>query len=118
MHRVGRVARAGRTGVTYSFVSQQELPYLFDLALFLGLNLPDPNQGPFSIHSYYYYFFFEMFCVILFLNLDLILLVTEFKPSDMRFGNIPRMLFESYLDQVNALIQKDDDSCRLQKVIN
>lgn len=36
VHRVGRVARAGRSGTAYSFVTPDELPYLFDLQLFLS----------------------------------------------------------------------------------
>ena len=36
VHRVGRVARAGRTGCAYSFVAQDELAYFVDLQLFLG----------------------------------------------------------------------------------
>merc|ERR1719510_629414 len=36
VHRVGRVARAGRRGQAYSFVAGDELPYLVDLQLFLG----------------------------------------------------------------------------------
>ncbi|XP_065063488.1 ATP-dependent RNA helicase DDX54-like [Rhopilema esculentum] len=36
VHRVGRVARAGRSGTAYSFVANDELPYMLDLHLFLG----------------------------------------------------------------------------------
>jgi ATP-dependent RNA helicase DDX54/DBP10 len=36
VHRVGRTARAGRSGWAWSFVSQTELPYLVELQLFLG----------------------------------------------------------------------------------
>ncbi|XP_034941130.1 ATP-dependent RNA helicase DDX54 [Chelonus insularis] len=39
VHRVGRCARAGRTGTAYSIVSNDEYPYLLDLHLFLGLPL-------------------------------------------------------------------------------
>lgn len=39
IHRVGRAARAGRSGEAYSLVSPDELPYLIDLQLFLGLGL-------------------------------------------------------------------------------
>jgi len=36
VHRVGRVARAGRPGNAYSFVAGDELAYFVDLQLFLG----------------------------------------------------------------------------------
>ena len=39
LHRVGRVARAGRVGSAYSLVCSEELAYLFDLTLFLGYPL-------------------------------------------------------------------------------
>ena len=49
IHRVGRVARAGRTGTAYSLVATDETAYFIDLQLFLGgspeiipLN-PDPE---------------------------------------------------------------------------
>lgn len=36
IHRVGRTARAGNKGWAYSICSEQELPYLLDLEIFLG----------------------------------------------------------------------------------
>ncbi|CAF3672293.1 unnamed protein product [Rotaria sp. Silwood1] len=36
LHRVGRVARAGRMGTAYSFISTDELSYLFDIQEFIG----------------------------------------------------------------------------------
>lgn len=39
VHRVGRVARAGRTGVAYSFIAPDEASYLMDLHLFLSKEL-------------------------------------------------------------------------------
>lgn len=53
----GRVARAGRSGTAYSLVAPDEMPYVFDLHLFLGRPLvlagtqempagePDPVAG-------------------------------------------------------------------------
>ncbi|KAL4389997.1 hypothetical protein AHAS_Ahas03G0101000 [Arachis hypogaea] len=35
VHRVGRVARASRTGTAYSFVTSEDMAYLLDLHLFL-----------------------------------------------------------------------------------
>lgn len=39
VHRVGRCARAGRTGTAYNIVSPDEYAYLLDLHLFLGRSL-------------------------------------------------------------------------------
>ncbi|KAI9185728.1 hypothetical protein LWI28_010155 [Acer negundo] len=36
VHRVGRAARAGRTGTAFSFVTSDDMPYLLDLNLFLS----------------------------------------------------------------------------------
>lgn len=46
VHRVGRVARAGRSGTAYSLVAPDELPYLFELQLFLekSLVVAKPNS--------------------------------------------------------------------------
>ncbi|XP_061458852.1 ATP-dependent RNA helicase DDX54 [Rhineura floridana] len=48
LHRVGRVARAGRSGTAYSLVAPDETPYVFDLHLFLGrpLVLASPHEKP------------------------------------------------------------------------
>ncbi len=35
VHRVGRVARSGRTGTAYSFASPDEVPYMADVFQFL-----------------------------------------------------------------------------------
>ena len=39
VHRVGRTARAGKKGWSYSLVRQSDAPYLLDLQLFLGKRL-------------------------------------------------------------------------------
>uniref|UniRef100_A0A669BFJ6 DEAD (Asp-Glu-Ala-Asp) box polypeptide 54 n=1 Tax=Oreochromis niloticus TaxID=8128 RepID=A0A669BFJ6_ORENI len=36
LHRVGRVGRAGRSGTAYSLICPDEMPYVYDLYLFLG----------------------------------------------------------------------------------
>merc|ERR1719487_2566300 len=36
VHRCGRTARAGRSGVAFSLVNYDDLPYAMDLTLFLG----------------------------------------------------------------------------------
>ena len=36
VHRVGRAARAGRSGTAFSLVGYDEMPYMLDVHLFLG----------------------------------------------------------------------------------
>jgi len=36
VNRVGRAARAGRTGTAFSFVTSEDMPYLLDLHIFLS----------------------------------------------------------------------------------
>ena len=52
VHRVGRTARAGRSGWAWSFVGPTELPYLVELQLFLGRPLlrdvPSGDEGPYT----------------------------------------------------------------------
>uniref|UniRef100_A0ACD6AG90 Uncharacterized protein n=1 Tax=Avena sativa TaxID=4498 RepID=A0ACD6AG90_AVESA len=45
VHRVGRVARQGRTGTAYTFVTSEDMPFLLDLHLFLSKPLrPAPTE--------------------------------------------------------------------------
>ena len=46
VHRVGRVARAGRTGNAHSFLVKEELGFLVDLHLFLGRKIAAASKAP------------------------------------------------------------------------
>lgn len=46
VHRVGRVARAGRTGVAHSLLVKEEMGFLVDLHLFLGRTLVAASMVP------------------------------------------------------------------------
>uniref|UniRef100_A0AAX7VBY2 RNA helicase n=1 Tax=Astatotilapia calliptera TaxID=8154 RepID=A0AAX7VBY2_ASTCA len=52
LHRVGRVGRAGRSGTAYSLICPDEMPYVYDLHLFLGRPVqfasPEHTQGVFG----------------------------------------------------------------------
>ncbi|KAI6221521.1 ATP-dependent RNA helicase [Aphelenchoides besseyi] len=45
VHRVGRVARAGKTGSAFSLVTYEELSYVIDFFLFLGRELKFATDG-------------------------------------------------------------------------
>ncbi|KJH41204.1 helicase protein [Dictyocaulus viviparus] len=45
VHRVGRVARAGRSGTAISLIAADEQPYLIDLFLFLGKPMRFAQDG-------------------------------------------------------------------------
>ena len=45
LHRVGRVARAGRMGTAYSFISTDEISYLFDVQEFIGKTIQYTNKN-------------------------------------------------------------------------
>lgn len=45
IHRVGRVARAGRSGTAYSFVLKDELSFFIDMHLFLGRPIKYAFEG-------------------------------------------------------------------------
>ena len=46
VHRVGRTARQGRTGLAVSLVEPEDMPYMVDLHLFLGLPLRHTYTKP------------------------------------------------------------------------
>lgn len=45
VHRVGRCARAGRSGTAYNIIANDEFPYLLDLHLFLGMEINILAEG-------------------------------------------------------------------------
>jgi ATP-dependent RNA helicase DDX54/DBP10 len=54
VHRVGRTARNGMPGCAYSFVSNDEIPYMLDLLLFLGRPLNNiPKEGEDDFDGFY-----------------------------------------------------------------
>ena len=50
VHRVGRTARAGQKGWSYSLIRESDTPYLLDLQLFLGKRLVVGRDGGASVN--------------------------------------------------------------------
>ncbi|KAJ3343196.1 ATP-dependent RNA helicase ddx54, partial [Kappamyces sp. JEL0680] len=51
VHRVGRTARAGKSGCSWSLVSNEELPYMLDLQLFTGRPLIYAHMAEFPNYT-------------------------------------------------------------------
>lgn len=54
VHRVGRAARAGRSGTAFNFVDPDEMPFMVDLHLYIGRRLEDSSPvgvAPYSLAS-------------------------------------------------------------------
>lgn len=88
VHRVGRTARAGQRGWSYSLVKENDAPYLLDLQLFLGRRLllgresgENPNYA-----------------------------------EDVIVGSLVRDKLESNTEWVNKLLGDDDDLSALRNV--
>eukprot|EP01083_Nonionella_stella_P082401 227435_1 len=87
VHRVGRVARAGRTGRAYALVEPTELAYLVDLSVFLGRPLHTvPEDGE------------------------------EIDKEKMYYGTIPRSLLDNEVPFVKNLLKAQDDLANLLNV--
>jgi ATP-dependent RNA helicase DDX54/DBP10 len=87
VHRVGRVARAGRTGTAYSLVATDEMAYFIDLQLFLG---GSPALVPLSGSE----------------NLD----------WNRLLGRVPQTVNEEYADQLTAWHRDSADLVNATKV--
>lgn len=88
LHRVGRVARAGRPGTAFSLVSTDELSYLFDVQEFIGKTIRYPSE------------------------------TDEEKESDyhLLFGNVPQAIIDEESESVRKLTDINVDLINLYQV--
>lgn len=88
IHRVGRTARAGRSGWSYNLLTANDLPYLLDLQLFLSRDLilgrTDKNEGIFK--------------------------------DSIVVGALGRDALDTCLEDVTKLLDNDDDLMALREV--
>ncbi|KAI9889136.1 MAG: ATP-dependent RNA helicase dbp10 [Vezdaea aestivalis] len=88
VHRVGRTARAGKRGWSYSLVRDSDVPYMLDLQLFLGRPLMT-GRSPEEAVSF---------------------------ANDMVIGSLMKEHLASSLEWVAKLIREDGDISGLQEV--
>lgn len=85
VHRAGRAARAGRTGVAISLVAADEVPFMLDLFVYLGVDPHPAAQGE------------------------------EYDPKKIVFGSFPRSFIESTMEDIAGLCKKDADVAQYRK---
>ena len=90
VHRVGRTARAGKPGWSYSLVRESDTPYLLDLQLFLGRRLVLGRDGE-NDPDYV---------------------------QDVIVGNLVRDRLEKHCEWVSKLLDEDSDLLALRSVAN
>lgn len=88
VHRVGRTARAGQRGWSYSLVTDKDAPYLLDLQLFLGKRLLLGRAGSASPNY----------------------------ADDVIVGSLPRDRIETNVEWVNKLLSEEDDVVAMRNV--
>ncbi|KAG7004994.1 ATP-dependent RNA helicase dbp10 [Physcia stellaris] len=88
VHRVGRTARAGQKGWSYSLVREADAPYLLDLQLFLGKRLVLGHDAGDAANY------------------------TE----DVVVGSLARDRLERNCELINKLLEEDDDLSALRSV--
>ena len=88
VHRVGRTARAGKRGWSYSLVRESDAPYLLDLQLFLGKRLVLGREAGVAVNY------------------------TE----DVVVGSLARDRMEKECEWITKLLREDDDLSALRSV--
>jgi ATP-dependent RNA helicase DDX54/DBP10 len=87
VHRVGRTARAGQRGWSYSLIRDTDAPYLLDLQLFLGKSLIIGQESESPSYA-----------------------------NDVVVGALDRDSMETHVEWLNKLLHDNDDVSGLRKV--
>uniref|UniRef100_K3X9Z7 RNA helicase n=1 Tax=Globisporangium ultimum (strain ATCC 200006 / CBS 805.95 / DAOM BR144) TaxID=431595 RepID=K3X9Z7_GLOUD len=93
VHRVGRAARAGRSGTAFNFVDPDELPFMVDLHLYIGRRLED--SSPVGIQPY---------------SLD------TMQVSNIHYGAFPNELIDQETEHMADLLKNHPQVSPLVKV--
>ncbi|KAL2612800.1 hypothetical protein R1flu_024492 [Riccia fluitans] len=99
VHRVGRAARAGRTGTSYSLVTADEIPFLLDLHLFLSRPIKAaPSEEEFETNREKTQESME-----------------EANARGTVYGRCPQAVLDLYMDRFREIISNNTELLALQK---
>eukprot|EP00249_Psilotum_nudum_P019645 c27355_g1_i1 orf=293-2674(-) len=103
IHRVGRAARAGRTGTAFSFITSDEMAYFLDLHLFLAKPIcPAPTEEELLAGG----------------DSALSRLNEALEGGDSVYGRFPQSILDDGLEKVEELIHQSIELSSLQKACN
>jgi len=94
VHRVGRAARAGRSGTAYSLVTQDELSFVVDLHLFLGRPLIGYNTDPTLSYT-----------------------LATMSPDDVAIGRFPQSTLDTEMERFDTAVSNSMELRSLVKVL-
>ena len=95
-HRVGRAARAGRSGVAISLAAPDELGYMMELQMHLGRTLV-PGTSYWDNH-------------------DVPLLLEKLAVDEVHYGGLPRELLDFENEGLLTLMENNEELASLEKV--
>lgn len=93
VHRVGRAARAGRSGAAFNFVDPDELPFMVDLHLYIGRRLED--SSPVSVTPY---------------------ALSDMQVADVHYGAFPNELIDQETEHMADVMKNHPQVAPLVKV--
>ncbi|KAK8798282.1 hypothetical protein WA588_003367 [Blastocystis sp. NMH] len=88
VHRTGRTARGGREGTSVVFVTMMELPYLLDIALYLGRPLQSSSEG----YAW-----------------------SDLTPERVHYGRFPRSIVDAETHAVETFLSENEEAWQLQQ---
>lgn len=94
VHRVGRAARAGRSGTAFSFVDPDETPFMVDLHLYIGRRLED--SAPTVVERGYS--------------------LSNMRVSDIHYGAFPNELIDHETEHMQETLRSHPQVAPLVKV--
>lgn len=93
VHRVGRAARAGRSGAAFNFVDPDETPFMVDLHLYIGRRLEDSSPVAASPYS-----------------------LSTMQVSDVHYGAFPNELIDQETEHLSETLKNHPQVSPLVKV--
>ncbi|KAK1361364.1 Hydrolase [Heracleum sosnowskyi] len=100
VHRVGRAARAGRTGTAFSFVTSEDMPHVLDLHLFLSKPIraaPTAEEVSHDVNN-------------LMSKID-----QAIASGETVYGRFPQTIIDSYTDVVRVLLESSTELHSLER---